>query len=278
MQVSSTYIMWLKLFKPFKVPTMIGSIVVVGVLTRCALLHSTCDLKAIRSNVQCCLIWELMLYAFELGHNDIETTKNIFCTKGEGSVDHRMVTRWFKKFSLGCKNFDDHLGLKLDFETMLQATEAYLASSTWRVSGKFGISQSSVVYHLHDLSKNNRGCQIVHQALTPSSNTSEWKFARNDWKTPLICVYSHDKKCLMIAACVLFHHFYFHFVGQFYPFVHRREQVTISRLHIGHSSLTPSFILRQGQQPQCLTCQMPFAIKYSLIEFRAFNLMRNFSV
>ncbi len=36
----------------------VGSIVVVGVLTRCALLHSMCDLKAAQMNVHCGLIWE----------------------------------------------------------------------------------------------------------------------------------------------------------------------------------------------------------------------------
>ena len=40
---------------------MIGCIVVVGVLTCCALLYSISDLKAEQMNVQCSLIWELML-------------------------------------------------------------------------------------------------------------------------------------------------------------------------------------------------------------------------
>ena len=35
---------------------MVGRIVVVGVLTCCALLYSMCDLKTARFNVQCCLI------------------------------------------------------------------------------------------------------------------------------------------------------------------------------------------------------------------------------
>ena len=37
----------------------------------------------------------------------------------------------------------------------------------------------------------------------------------------------------------------------------RMEQVVISRLRIGHTKLTHSFILQQEQPPQYLTCQMP---------------------
>ena len=46
----------------------------------------------------------------------------------------------------------------------------------------------------------------------------------------------------------------------------RMEQVIISRLHIGHTKLTHSFILKQEQPPQCLTCQMPYTIKHILIK------------
>ena len=46
-----------------------------GVLTRCALLHSECDLIAAKMNVQRGLIQELMLHVFELGHDAEEATK-----------------------------------------------------------------------------------------------------------------------------------------------------------------------------------------------------------
>ena len=38
----------------------------------------------------CSLIWELMLYEFELGHNITKISKNICCVKkkGWGTVDH----------------------------------------------------------------------------------------------------------------------------------------------------------------------------------------------
>ena len=54
----------------------------------------------------------------------------------------------------------------------------------------------------------------------------------------------------------------------------RREQVIISQLRIGHTRLTHPFILKQEQQPQCLTCQVPNTFKNILIECRAFALIR----
>ena len=45
----------------------------------------------------------------------------------------------------------------------------------------------------------------------------------------------------------------------------RREQVIISQLHIGHTRLIHSFILKQEPQPQCLTCQMTCLVRHILI-------------
>ena len=77
-----------------RVPNVVGCIVVVG--AHCILFHS--DLEAAQMNMQHCLIHELMLYKFELGHNTIEVTKSIFHVKGEGTDDHRPATVWFKQF------------------------------------------------------------------------------------------------------------------------------------------------------------------------------------
>ena len=54
----------------------------------------------------------------------------------------------------------------------------------------------------------------------------------------------------------------------------RREQVVISRLRIGHTRLTHSFILKQEPQPQCLTCQTICSVKHILIECRTFAVNR----
>ena len=42
-----------------------------------------------------------------------------------------------------------------------------------------------------------------------------------------------------------------------------REQVVISRLRIGRTRLTHSFILKQEPQPQCLTCQTTCTVKHT---------------
>ena len=54
----------------------------------------------------------------------------------------------------------------------------------------------------------------------------------------------------------------------------RREQVVISRLSVSHTRLTHSFILKQEQQPQCLTCQTTCTIRHILVECRAFAVIR----
>ena len=54
----------------------------------------------------------------------------------------------------------------------------------------------------------------------------------------------------------------------------RREQVVISRLRIGHTRLTHSFILKQEPQPQCSTCQTTCTVKHILIECGAFAVIR----
>ena len=114
-------------------------------------------------NVKYSLIWELMFYKFKLDHNAVEATKDICCAKVEDTVDHCIVTRWFKKFCLGCKNVDQvrsGLTKTVDSKAVLLAIEASLVSSSWRVSGEFSILLSSVVCYLHHL-----GCQIVPRVI-----------------------------------------------------------------------------------------------------------------
>ena len=48
-----------------------------------------------------------MIYKFELGHNAMEAAKNIYSTKDEGVFHYNTVTRRFKKFYSGYKDFDD---------------------------------------------------------------------------------------------------------------------------------------------------------------------------
>ena len=70
--------------------------------------------------------------------------KDICCFKGEGTVDHITVTRWFNKFHLGCKTLtirQDQIELKTtDSKAVLLAIEAISVSGTQRVSGELSIS------------------------------------------------------------------------------------------------------------------------------------------
>ena len=89
---------------------MVGSLGTVGVLTRCVLLYSVPELKTAQMKVYQNLIWKLLLFEFELGHNAVASTKNICSGKVEGLDDPSTVTRWFKKFFLGCKNLTNRHG------------------------------------------------------------------------------------------------------------------------------------------------------------------------
>ena len=86
-----------------------------------------CDLKATQINKQLNLIQKLMLYVFKLNHNAMEATKNICSVKGESTVDHSIVTRWFKKFCLDCK-VNQKLWIS---EAMFQNTEPNLEIIRW---------------------------------------------------------------------------------------------------------------------------------------------------
>ena len=103
-----------------------------------------------RSHVQ---IRDLMFYSFELRYNTADSTQTICWAEGEGTNDHITVTRWLEKFCVCCKKLDDQTRAdrpkNLDLEASLQDRVGNPASSTWRVSGKFYVSQSNLVCHLH---------------------------------------------------------------------------------------------------------------------------------
>ena len=83
-------------FKLWEIPAVVRSIVVVGALTCCALIHFMRDFKA--TQIQCSQ--EIMIYEFK--YKTVEATKNICYAKDEDAV-----ARWFKKFYSGCKNLND---------------------------------------------------------------------------------------------------------------------------------------------------------------------------
>ena len=46
----------------------------------------------------------------------------------------------------------------------------------------------------------------------------------------------------------------------------RKENTVSNRLHIGHSYLTHSFILRKEEAPVCVACDVVLTVKHTLIE------------
>ena len=46
----------------------------------------------------------------------------------------------------------------------------------------------------------------------------------------------------------------------------RKENTVLNRLHIGHSYLTHSFILRKEEVPVCVACDVVLTVKHILIE------------
>ena len=45
----------------------------------------------------------------------------------------------------------------------------------------------------------------------------------------------------------------------------RKEDTVLNRLHIGHSHLTHSFILRKEEAPVCVACNAVITVKHILI-------------
>ena len=116
---------------------VVGTIMVVGVLTCCTLFHCVCDLKVAQINVQCCLIWEFMLSDFQLGYNAMEAMKIFVVWLGDSADNHKRVIRWLKKFCLGYKNLDDQARLG---RSKTMDSEAVLTNSTQSVLGKLSIT------------------------------------------------------------------------------------------------------------------------------------------
>ena len=112
-----------------------------------------CDLNAVQTNVHHSLIWEFILYKFELDHNASKTTKNIWA-KDEDTFNHYTVTRGFMKFHLCCKKLDNQTRADrpktVDSKSVFQAVEENQMSCTQRVSGELSISMFCVIHHLHN--------------------------------------------------------------------------------------------------------------------------------
>ena len=104
--------------------------------------------------------------------------KHLLSAQGEDAVDHNTVTRCFKKFCSDCKNLNNKIRSgktkTMDSEDIFQARKANQVSSTQRVSGKLGISQSNMVCHHHSLSKSIKLCFMLP------------KYCKNFWLTLVV--------------------------------------------------------------------------------------------
>ena len=47
----------------------------------------------------------------------------------------------------------------------------------------------------------------------------------------------------------------------------RKEEVVLTRLRIGHSYATHSFLLKGEEQPMCIPCDAPFTILLNCVDF-----------
>ena len=52
----------------------------------------------------------------------------------------------------------------------------------------------------------------------------------------------------------------------------RREEVVLTRLRIGHTRLTHSYVLEREDQPLCISCNEPSTVKHFLIDCFEFSL------
>ena len=149
--------------------------VIVGALTRRALLYSLSYFKVTQKNMQ------FMLYEFKPGNNATKTSRNICCAESQGAVNHCKVSRQLKKFRSGCKNFDDQATSgrtkNINSQAVPQAIETKPTSSSGKISGDVSILQFRVVRHLPALSDNASRYQ--------SSSSSSCRAACTDIPGPL---------------------------------------------------------------------------------------------
>ena len=54
----------------------------------------------------------------------------------------------------------------------------------------------------------------------------------------------------------------------------RKEEVILTRLRIGHTRVTHSYLLQGEEQPQCVGCDAPFTVRYLLSEWGDFAQVR----
>ena len=57
--------------------------------------------------------------------------------------------------------------------------------------------------------------------------------------------------------------------------LYRKQETVMTRLRIGHTWITHSYLLQKEDQPFCHACDNPFTVKHILVECSDFTYIRN---
>ena len=96
--------------------------------------------------------------------------REICQVEGPGTVSTRAAQKWFKRFKEGRTSLEDDARSgrpqEVDSEALREAVEANAGASTRRLSNDLGVSQPSVVAHLHRIGKVDKSCRVVPHELS----------------------------------------------------------------------------------------------------------------
>ena len=111
----------------------------------------------------------LLLHYWKQQLKASDTTQKICQIEGQGSLSVHTTRKWFKRFKEGDTSLKDKQRSgrpsTTDNEVLRELIEANPSTSTRRLSGETGVSQSTIVRHLHELGKVNRRCREVPHEL-----------------------------------------------------------------------------------------------------------------
>ena len=83
-------------------------------------------------------------------------------------------------------------------------------------------------------------------------------FIKNVWQQSWSDPANHNNKLFTIKPSL----------GEWLPGLrtNRREEIVLTRLRIGHSHITHSYLLKREEEPQCIPCNAPLTINHILVE------------
>ena len=136
-----------------KILDVVRSVVEVGALWHCELLHCMCDLKAMQINVR------RRLKEFKLDRNFPEGTKNICTAKGESRVG---VQKLYCSKNVFQVTLDDQVKSGWPKTKDSEAKGTIPTSNSWRVSGELDISRSTIACHVHYVDQTYAAAELSH--------------------------------------------------------------------------------------------------------------------